>query len=73
MITVTYSSSGRNKDQKLVGSFRRSDLAVGQQSMHYCPSTENVQQVWPARRDFGWPYAEIGQKMINGQLLFLTL
>ena len=29
MITVTYSSSGRNKDQKLVGSFRRSDLAVG--------------------------------------------
>ena len=23
--------------------------------------------------DFGWPNAEIGQKMANGQLLFLAL
>ena len=23
--------------------------------------------------DFGWPNAEIGQKMANGQLLFLVL
>ena len=27
---------------------------------------ENVQQIWPAKMDFGWPNAEIGQKMASG-------
>ena len=34
---------------------------------------EKVQYVWPARIDFCWSYAEIGQKIADGQLLFLTL
>ena len=34
---------------------------------------ENVQEIWPTKMDFGWPNAEIGQKMANGPLLFLAL
>ena len=36
-------------------------------------NNENIQYVWPAGIDFGWLYAEIGQKMADEQLLLLTL
>ena len=35
--------------------------------------TENVQEIWPTKMDYGWPNAEISWKMANGRLLFLTL
>ena len=35
--------------------------------------TENVQEIWLTKMDYGRPNAEIGWKMANGQLLFLTL
>ena len=37
-----------------------------------CPN-ENVQETWLTKIGFGQPNAEIGQKMANGQLLFLSL
>ena len=35
--------------------------------------TENVQEIWLTKMDYGRPNAEIGRKMANGQLLFLAL
>ena len=40
--------------------------------LHCCP-IENVWEIWLIKIDFGWPNAEIGRKMANGQLLFLAL
>ena len=38
-----------------------------------CCCIENVQEIWPAKMDFGQPYVEIGWKMADDQLLFLAL
>ena len=61
--------SARNKDQKLVGRFLEMDIF----RLLIAVPIENVQEIWPIKMDFGWPNAEIGQKMANGQLLFVAL
>ena len=35
-------------------------------------SIENVQEIWPIKKDFGRPNAEIGQKIANGRLISST-
>ena len=48
-------------------------LKIGYLQVTDCCPIENVQEIWPTKMDFGQPNAEIGQKMADGQLLFLTL
>ena len=67
---ITNLSSARNKDQKLVGCFFKNRIFY--RLLHCCP-IENVWEIWPIMIDFGRPNAEIGRKMANGRLLFLTL
>ena len=62
-------SSARNKDQKLVGRFSENRYFL---RLLIAVPIENVQEVWLTKMNFGWPNAEIGQKMANGQLISST-
>ena len=61
--------SARNKDQKLVGRFLKTEQFLW--VIDYC-SIENLQGIWPTKMDFGWPNAKIGRKMTNGRLISST-
>ena len=54
-VTHIYQSSGRNKDQKLVGHF----LEIGYFYVSDCCPTENVQDNWPTKMDFGQPMLKL--------------
>ena len=57
-IMVTYSSSGRNKDQKLVGCFKRSELC----RLFITLPLKIYSKFGQPEYIFGQPYVEIGKK-----------
>ena len=69
-LIISQYSSARNKDQKLVSRFFENRIFY---RLLIVVPIENVWEIWPTKMDFGRPNAEIGRKMADGQLLFLTL
>ena len=61
--------SDRNKNQKLVSRFLKIGLFVGYWLTSHWKYTVSLAD----QNGFGQPYVEIGQKMADGQLLFLAL